>query len=115
MTLSPEITIDKLIIKEYIRKLEECLDPLALTKYINPVEIIRKEIIFDGGLRNEIFNVITNYIKKNLAVLEIITTTKKLGKERLVFNILRNNLERRHLKLTHSDINKLYLSYLFKN
>ena len=103
------------VLKEYIRKLEEYLDPLALTEHINPVEIIGKEIIFDREFRNEIFNIITNYIKKNLAVLEIIITTKKLDKERLVFNILRNNLERRHLKLTHSNINKLYLSYLFKN
>ena len=67
------------------------------SEYINPVEIIRKEIIFDGGFRNEIFNIITNYIRKNLVVLEIITTIKKLDKERLVFNILRNNLEKRHL------------------
>ena len=77
--------------------------------------MIRNKIIFDRGFRNEIFNIITNYIRKNLAVLEIITTTKRLDKERLMFNILRNNLEMRHLKLTHSDINKLYLSYLFKN
>ena len=99
----------------HISKLEECLDPLALTEYINPVDIIRKEIILDGGFRNEIFNIITNYIRKNLAVLEIITTTKRLDKEILVFNILRSNLEKRHLKLNQSDINKLYLSYLFKN
>ena len=32
-----------------------------------------------------------------------------------MFNILRRNLEKRHLKLNQSDINKLYLSYLFKN
>ena len=107
--------IDKLIKKEYIKKLEKCLDPLALTEYINPVDIIKKEIIFDGGFRNEIFNIIIDYIKKNLAFLEIITTAKGLDKERLVFNILRSNLEKRHLKLNQSDINKLYLSYLFKN
>ena len=87
----------------------------SFNRIYKSIEIIRKEIIFDGGFRNEICNIIKKYIKKNLVVLEIITTTKRLDKERLVFNILRNNLERRHLKLTHSDINKLYLSYLFKN
>ena len=55
---------------------------------------MKKEIIFDGSFRNEIFNITTNYIRKNLVVLEIITTIKKLDKEILVFNILRNNLER---------------------
>ena len=61
----------------------------------------KKIIIFDIGFRNEIFNITTNYIRKNLVVLEIITTIKKLDKEILVYNILRNNLERRHLRLTH--------------
>ena len=64
---------------------------------------------------SEIFNIITEYIRTNLAVLEIITTAQRLDKERFVFNILRSNLEKRHLKLNQSDINKLYLSYLFKN
>ena len=106
--------MDKLIIKAYIRELEECLDPLTLSESIDPIGKIKKEIIFDGGFRNEIFNIITNYIRKNLAFLEIITTIKKLDKEILMFNILRNNLERKHLRLNHSDINQFYLSYLFK-
>ena len=45
-------------------------------------------------------------------VLEIIASTHNSNKVRLVFNILRNNLERKHLRLTNKDINQLYLSYL---
>ena len=61
-----------------------------------------------------IFNIITNYIKKNFVVLEIIASTHNSDKERLVLNILRNNLERKHLRLNNKDINQLNLSYLFK-
>ena len=45
----------------------------------------------------------------NLAVLEIITTAQRLDKKRLVFNILKSNLEKRHLKLNQLDINKFYV------
>ena len=76
---------------------------------------IKREIIFDGAFRNEILNTITSYLKRNFVLLEIITSTYKADKERLVFNILRNNLERKHLRLTNKDINQIYLSYLFKN
>ena len=42
---------------------------------IDLVGIIKREIIFDGGFRNEFFNIIANYIKKNFALLEITTST----------------------------------------
>ena len=107
--------IDNLIIRKFIKNLEESLDPLTLSNCIDLVRRISREILFDGAFRKEIFDIIRNYIKTNCAVLQIRASTQKLNKERLVFDILRNNLESRHLRLKNSHIKQLYLSYLFKD
>ena len=78
--------------------------PLVLIDCVDPVGRIKREAFFDGGFRKEIFEIILKYIKRNCDILQLIASTKKLDKERLDCNILRNNLEIRHLRLTNSHI-----------
>ena len=68
-----------------------------------PIGKFKRELIFNNNFRIEITNIVTKYIKRNLGILHILTTSQDLEKERLVFYIIRNNLNNKHLNFKNID------------